>query len=81
MDEKDSVKSAFHTYERLFCYTKMPFGRKNDAATFQREADGFLTTLKFQPGAACIDDIIIFPKSAQQHIAPTKEYVRPLGFW
>ncbi|GJU43732.1 reverse transcriptase domain-containing protein [Tanacetum coccineum] len=36
MKNKDEEKTAFHTEEGVFCYTKMPFGLKNVGATYQR---------------------------------------------
>ncbi|GKA22797.1 reverse transcriptase domain-containing protein [Tanacetum coccineum] len=33
MAKKDEEKTAFHTDEGVFCYTKMPFGLKNAGAT------------------------------------------------
>nr|GEW64035.1 reverse transcriptase domain-containing protein [Tanacetum cinerariifolium] len=34
--EADEEKTAFHTGQGVYCYTKMPFGLKNDGATYQR---------------------------------------------
>ncbi|GKC11087.1 reverse transcriptase domain-containing protein [Tanacetum coccineum] len=39
MTKKDEEKTAFHTEEGVFCYTKMPFGLKNAGATYQRLVD------------------------------------------
>nr|GEV01240.1 reverse transcriptase domain-containing protein [Tanacetum cinerariifolium] len=36
MAEQDEKKMAFHTSHEVYCYTKMPFGLKNDGATYQR---------------------------------------------
>nr|GEU51036.1 reverse transcriptase domain-containing protein [Tanacetum cinerariifolium] len=37
--EADEEKTAFHTRQGVYCYTKMPFGLKNDGATYQRLMD------------------------------------------
>nr|GEU58711.1 reverse transcriptase domain-containing protein [Tanacetum cinerariifolium] len=37
--EPDEEKTAFHTGQRVYCYTKMPFGLKNAGATYQRLMD------------------------------------------
>nr|GFD22789.1 reverse transcriptase domain-containing protein [Tanacetum cinerariifolium] len=39
MTKKDEEKTAFHTEEGVFCYTKMPFGLKNAWVTYQRLVD------------------------------------------
>ncbi|GJZ06096.1 reverse transcriptase domain-containing protein [Tanacetum coccineum] len=39
MTKKDEEKTAFHTEEGVFCYTKIPFGLKNARATYQRLVD------------------------------------------
>ncbi|GKF36837.1 reverse transcriptase domain-containing protein, partial [Tanacetum coccineum] len=35
MAEADEEKTAFHTSQGVYCYTKMPFGLKNVGATYQ----------------------------------------------
>ncbi|GJU51425.1 reverse transcriptase domain-containing protein [Tanacetum coccineum] len=39
MEESDEEKTAFHTSQGVYCYTKMPFSLKNDGATYQRLVD------------------------------------------
>ncbi|GJZ92100.1 hypothetical protein Tco_0664165 [Tanacetum coccineum] len=39
MAESDEEKMAFHTNQRVYCYTKMPFGLKNAGVTYQRLVD------------------------------------------
>ncbi|GJZ33201.1 hypothetical protein Tco_0578637 [Tanacetum coccineum] len=35
----DEEKTAFHTSQGVYCYTKMPFGLKNAGVTYQRLVD------------------------------------------
>nr|GEU59130.1 reverse transcriptase domain-containing protein [Tanacetum cinerariifolium] len=37
--ESDEEKMVFHTGQGVYCYAKMPFGLKNDGATYQRLVD------------------------------------------
>nr|GEY06401.1 reverse transcriptase domain-containing protein [Tanacetum cinerariifolium] len=37
--EADEEKTAFHTGQGVYCYTKMPFGLKNAGDTYQRLMD------------------------------------------
>nr|GEV42486.1 reverse transcriptase domain-containing protein [Tanacetum cinerariifolium] len=39
MAEEDEEKTTFITDQRIFCYSKMPFGLKNARATYQRLVD------------------------------------------
>nr|GEX32179.1 hypothetical protein [Tanacetum cinerariifolium] len=39
MAKEDGEKTAFITSQRIFCYSKMPFGLKNAGATYQRLVD------------------------------------------
>ncbi|GKA29562.1 reverse transcriptase domain-containing protein [Tanacetum coccineum] len=39
MAESDEDKTAFHTSQGVYCYTKMPLGLKNASATYQRLVD------------------------------------------
>ena len=36
MDETDQENTSFVTSQGLFCYKVMPFGLKNESATYQR---------------------------------------------
>ncbi|GJX43164.1 hypothetical protein Tco_0259840 [Tanacetum coccineum] len=42
ISETDEEKTSFHTEERVYCFTHMPKGLKNSAATLQRMMDNVL---------------------------------------
>ncbi|XP_071714716.1 uncharacterized protein [Rutidosis leptorrhynchoides] len=59
MAADDEDKTASHTSQGIYCYTKMPFGLKNAGATYQRVID---KAFKGQIGRnleAYVDDLVI----------------------
>ncbi|GJS85479.1 reverse transcriptase domain-containing protein [Tanacetum coccineum] len=42
MAKDDEEKTAFHTSQGVYCYTKMPFGLKNAGATYCQQTSHFL---------------------------------------
>ncbi|GJY19688.1 reverse transcriptase domain-containing protein [Tanacetum coccineum] len=59
MAESDEEKMAFHTNHGVYCYTKMPFGLKNDGATYQRLVDKAFDSQVGQNIEVYIDDLVI----------------------
>ncbi|GJX10106.1 reverse transcriptase domain-containing protein [Tanacetum coccineum] len=49
MAKDDEEKTAFHTSQGVYCYTKMPFGLKNAGATYQRLVDNAFEASGPQP--------------------------------
>ncbi|GJR71640.1 reverse transcriptase domain-containing protein [Tanacetum coccineum] len=82
MTKKDEEKTAFHTEEGVFYYTKMPFGLKNARATYQRLVD---FAFKEQIGVnleAYVDDMVIKSKTKQdiiKHIEQTFSTLRRIN--
>ena len=73
MAKKDEEKTAFHTEEGVFCYTKMPFGLKNAGATYQKLVD---SAFKDQIGVnleAYVDDMVIKSHTEQDIIKDVEE--------
>ncbi|GJV51130.1 reverse transcriptase domain-containing protein [Tanacetum coccineum] len=73
LTKKDEEKTTFHTDEVVFCYTKMPFGLKNVAATYQRLVD---IVFKGQIGRnleAYVDDMVIKSKRELEMIKDVEE--------
>ncbi|GJZ43550.1 reverse transcriptase domain-containing protein [Tanacetum coccineum] len=59
MAEEDEEKTAFHTSQRVFCYTKMSFGLKNAGATYQRLVDKAFEKQIGQNLEVYVDDLVI----------------------
>ncbi|GKE82407.1 reverse transcriptase domain-containing protein, partial [Tanacetum coccineum] len=58
MAMKDEEKTAFHTDEGVFCYTKMPFGLKNAGAMSQRLVDTIFEGKMGRNLEAYVDDML-----------------------
>ncbi|GKC33645.1 reverse transcriptase domain-containing protein [Tanacetum coccineum] len=59
MAVSDEEKMAFHTSQRVYCYTKMPFGLKNAGATYQRLVDKAFDSQVRQNIKVYVDDLVI----------------------
>ncbi|GJY68356.1 reverse transcriptase domain-containing protein [Tanacetum coccineum] len=59
MAESDEEKTAFHTSQGVYCYTKMPFGLKNAGATYQRLVDKAFDSQVGQNMEVYVDDLVI----------------------
>ncbi len=67
VDEDDIPKTAISTPFGLFEFTRMPFGLRNAAQTFQRFIDQVLRGLDFC--YAYIDDLLIASSSPEEHLS------------
>ena len=65
MAEEDVHKTAITTPFGLFEFTRMPFGLRNAAQTFQHFIDTVLRGLSFS--YAYIDDVLIASTSEEEH--------------
>ncbi|GKE46539.1 reverse transcriptase domain-containing protein [Tanacetum coccineum] len=59
MAESDEEKTAFHTSQGVYCYTKMPFGLKNAGATYQRLVDKAFDSQVGRNMEVYVDDLVI----------------------
>nr|GEV96388.1 reverse transcriptase domain-containing protein [Tanacetum cinerariifolium] len=73
MTKKDEEKTAFHTDEGVFCYTKIPFGLKNARATYQRLVDIIFKGKIGRNLEAYVDDMVIKSKTELEIIKHIKE--------
>eukprot|EP00921_Rhytidocystis_pertsovi_P024119 GHVQ01038724.1.p1 GENE.GHVQ01038724.1~~GHVQ01038724.1.p1 ORF type:complete len:184 (-),score=8.80 GHVQ01038724.1:204-755(-) len=66
----DSVqKTAFTCHEGLYEFSVMPFGLANAPAKFQRMVDVLLSGLKWVHCLPYLDDILVFSRTFDEHIA------------
>lgn len=72
IDDKDKYKTAFTSHHGLYRFTLMPFGLKNEPSIFQRAMDVKFALEKRQKALVCLDDIVIFSKTPEGHIASVK---------
>ena len=60
--------TAFQTPDGLMQYRRMPMGLKTASAVFARYVDHMIGELKFINILAYIDDLLIFSKTAEEHL-------------
>ncbi|XP_071718686.1 uncharacterized protein [Rutidosis leptorrhynchoides] len=56
---EDEDKTAFHTSQDIYCYTKMPFGLKNAGAIYQRVIDEAFKSQIGRNLEAYVDDLVV----------------------
>ena len=71
-------KTAFVTHNGLYEFLVMPFGLTNSGASFQRLMGNILRGLEYRFALIYIDDVIIFPKSIEDHLVHLEEFFRRL---
>nr|GFA35111.1 reverse transcriptase domain-containing protein [Tanacetum cinerariifolium] len=59
MAAADEEKTAFHTGQGVYCYTKMPFGLKNAGATYQRLMDKAFENQMGRNIQVYVDDLVV----------------------
>nr|GEW53976.1 reverse transcriptase domain-containing protein [Tanacetum cinerariifolium] len=76
--EEDEEKTAFHTSQGVFCYTKMPFRLKNAGATYPRLVDKAFNRQIGRNLEVYVDDIVIQSHSEAEVVRDIKEIFRTL---
>ena len=77
MDAADIAKTAIVTLFGPFEYTRMPFGLKNAAQTFQRFMDNTFRDMSF--AYVYLDDILVASSSPTQHCNHLRQLFRRLA--
>jgi len=67
--KEDREKTAFITPFGLYEYLRMPFGMTNSPSTYQRLMDTVLGKLRWSIALVYLDDIVVFSKTFEAHLA------------
>lgn len=73
MAVEDEEKTAFHTNQGIFCYRKMPFGLKNEGATYQRLVDMIFQKQIGRNLEVYVDDLVIKSHSKAEVLRDVEE--------
>nr|GEX38223.1 reverse transcriptase domain-containing protein [Tanacetum cinerariifolium] len=74
----DEEKTAFYTEQGVYCYTKMPFGLKNDGTTYQRLMDKAFEGQIGQNIEVYVDDLVVKSYTKADMIRDIEEPFRTL---
>nr|GEV55386.1 reverse transcriptase domain-containing protein [Tanacetum cinerariifolium] len=77
-DEEDEEKTAFITGQGIFCYSKMPFGLKNNGGTYQRLVDKAFQKQIGQNLEVYVDDLVIKSRTKKEVIRDAEETFKTL---
>jgi Reverse transcriptase (RNA-dependent DNA polymerase) len=78
VDPADRAKTTFTSHEGLYWFLRMPFGLRNAPVTFQRFVDITLAGLTWKTCHVYLDDIIVFSKTAEEHLSHLDEVLHRL---
>nr|GEV16746.1 reverse transcriptase domain-containing protein [Tanacetum cinerariifolium] len=78
MAAADEEKTAFHTGQGVYCYTKMPFGLKNAGATYQRLMDKAFENQLGRNTEVYVDDLVIKSHTESEMIRDIAETFQTL---
>ncbi|CAA0814797.1 Unknown protein, partial [Striga hermonthica] len=75
---EDQSKVSFVTSKGTYCYVVMPFGLKNEGATYQRLMDRMFEPQIGQNVEVYVDDILVKSKSSISHVEDLRETFKTL---
>ncbi|GJV13465.1 reverse transcriptase domain-containing protein [Tanacetum coccineum] len=78
MAESDEEKTAFHTIQGLYCYSKMHFGLKNADATYQRLMDKAFDSQVGRNIEVYVNDLVIKSHTEAEMLRDIDETFRTL---
>ncbi|KAH0720316.1 hypothetical protein KY284_005346 [Solanum tuberosum] len=65
---KDEEYTAFRTPKGIYCYRVMPFGLKNDGATYQRVMQNIFDDMLHKRVECYVDDLVVKTKQREHHL-------------
>ncbi|KAA0041300.1 uncharacterized protein E5676_scaffold145G00140 [Cucumis melo var. makuwa] len=71
-EEEDEEMAAFRTPKGIYCYKVMPFGLKNDGATYQRAMQKVFDDMLHKYVECYVDDLVVKSKRRQDHLKDLK---------
>nr|GEZ75171.1 reverse transcriptase domain-containing protein [Tanacetum cinerariifolium] len=78
MAAADEEKTAFHTGQGVYCYTKMPFGLKNAGATYQRLMDKVFKNHMGRNIEVYVDDLVVKSHTEAEMVRDIEETFQTL---
>nr|GEW66983.1 reverse transcriptase domain-containing protein [Tanacetum cinerariifolium] len=78
MAATDEEKTAFHTGQGVYCYTKMPFGLKNAGATYQRLMDKAFKNQMGRNIEVYVDDLVVKSHTETEMVRDIEETFQTL---
>nr|GEY05875.1 reverse transcriptase domain-containing protein [Tanacetum cinerariifolium] len=76
--EGDEEKTAFHTGQGVYCYTKMPFGLKNVGVTYQQLMDKAFESQVGRNIEVYVDDLVVKSYTEAEMMRDVEETFRTL---
>nr|GEZ44947.1 reverse transcriptase domain-containing protein [Tanacetum cinerariifolium] len=76
--EADEEKTAFHTGQGVYCYTKMPFGLKNAGATYQRLMHKAFESQMGRNIEVYVDDLVVKSHTEAEMVRDIEETFQTL---
>ncbi|KAM2280280.1 hypothetical protein ACFX1S_041018 [Malus domestica] len=68
MGLEDEKLTTFSTSKGIYCYKVMPFGLKNDGATYQRAMQKIFNDMLHKNLECYVDDIVVKTKKRSDHL-------------
>lgn len=74
---ESSLKTAFSYNDRLYCYTRVPFGVRNGPSSWQRAINTALKGLE-TISLAYADDVLVFGKNLLEHLSNMERVLKAI---